>query len=91
MGDVHQVQNGGHVVLISSPFAGHIIPLLDLAQHLSAYYHVTCVVSASKLVVIKRFGLLIENENNTLVSTQSGIDFIGLFDHNDKAFEVSVI
>ncbi|CAF1377673.1 unnamed protein product [Adineta ricciae] len=89
MTDTDQIQNNGHVVLIAPPFDGHAIPLLDLARHLSVHFHVTYLISASKLNFIKQHGYLVEKENNKVVSTDTGIDFIGLFDHNDADFEVT--
>jgi hypothetical protein len=91
MATVQQLKNAGHVVLITSPFFGHIIPLLDFAKRLSVYHHVTYVVSASILDVLKQREFLTEYENNKLVSTQFGIDFIGIFDQNDNNYEVSSV
>ena len=75
----------GHVVLITSPFFGHIIPLLDLAKRLSIHHHVSYIVSASKLHALKQRGLLDE----TSTSSQSRLHIVGLFDNNDEDIEVS--
>ncbi|CAF1484701.1 unnamed protein product [Adineta steineri] len=91
MEDTHEIKNEGHVVLIAPPFFGHIIPLLDFAKLLSAYYRVTVIVSASKLDTLKQRGLAFEDDNKKLVHAHSGIDLIGIFDHNDEDYEVSSI
>ncbi|CAF0856351.1 unnamed protein product [Adineta steineri] len=89
MGDIHEIKNDGHVVLVPLPFFGHIIPFLDFAKFLSAYYHVTVIVSASKLDTLKQRGFAFEDDNKKLVHAHSGIDLIGIFDHNDEDYEVS--
>ncbi|CAF1112664.1 unnamed protein product [Adineta steineri] len=89
MGDIHEIKNDGHVVLIAPPFFGHIIPFLDFAKLLSAYYHITVIVSASKLDTLKQRGLAFEDDNKKLIHAHSGIDLIGIFDHNDADYEIS--
>ena len=79
----------GHIVLITSPLFGHMIPLLDLAKRLSSHYHVTYVVSVSKLDVLKRHGFLDKNEYENDDLTQSRLEIIGLNDGNDADYEVS--
>ncbi len=92
MADAHtETKNVGHLVLITSPFFGHMIPLLDFAKRLSIHHHVTYVVSASKLDALKRHGFLDENENENSGSTQSRLEFIGLIDGNDDDYKVSGI
>jgi hypothetical protein len=92
MADIHtETGNVGHVVLVTSPFFGHMIPLLDFAKRLSVHHHVTYVVSASKLDVLKRRGFLDENQNENSGSTQSNLEIIGLFDGNDGDYEVSLV
>lgn len=91
MADIHEKHKTGHVVLIAPPLGGHMIPMLDLAKHLSAYCHVTYVMSASKLGFVKRLGFLVENEDKQLAPTHSGINFMCLDDHNDDDYEVSLI
>ncbi|CAF3750851.1 unnamed protein product [Rotaria sp. Silwood1] len=92
MTTVEQLKKVGHVVMISPPFFGHIIPLLDLGKRLSVHHHVTYIVSASKLDGIKQRGFLVDNENNpTNDSTRSEIEFIGIFDNNDSDYEVKTI
>ena len=51
-----------HWVLISSPFFGHIIPLLDLSKVLSSHQSVTFVTSASKIQVLKQRGGIVRWE-----------------------------
>ncbi len=80
-----ETRNMGHIILITSPFFGHMIPLLDFARRLSLYHHVTYIVSASKLDALKQCGFLDENND----STQSMLKIIGLFDGNDDDYEVS--
>ena len=75
----------GHIVIITSPFFGHVIPLLDLAKRLCVHHHVSYVVSASKLEVLKQRRLLDEND----ASSQSKLEIIGLLDGNDNDIEVS--
>ncbi len=87
--NVDQSRDVGHVVIISSPFFGHIIPMLDFAKRLSEYHYVTYVVSASKLDTLKRRGFISKNINNNNVNYRSRLEFIGLFDCNDDDFEVS--
>jgi hypothetical protein len=84
-------RNLGHLVLITPPFFGHMIPLLDFAKRLSLYHHVTYVASASKIDTLKQRGFLDENENEKSGSTQSMLEIIGLFDGNDDDYEVSLI
>jgi hypothetical protein len=91
MEEIQPLKNLGHVVLISSPFFGQMIPILDFAKRLSIYYHVTFVTSASKLDVLKQREFLVEHLNKKLVSSYSQIDLIGIFDHNDDDYEVSSI
>ncbi len=89
MVDTHtEIRNVGHIVIIASPFFGHMIPLVDFAKRLSLHHHVTYVSSASKLEVLKQRGFFDENENE---STQSRLEIIGLFDDNDEDYEVSLI
>jgi hypothetical protein len=86
--DTHtETRNVGHIVLITSPFFGHMIPILDFAKRLSLHHHVTYVVSASKLNILKQYGFLDENSG----STQSRLEIIGLYDGNDDDYEVSLI
>lgn len=90
MVDIHnETKHIGHLVVITSPFFGHMIPLLDFAKRLSLYHHVTYVVSISKLDLLKRHGFIDENETNN--TTQTKLEFIGLFDNNDDDYEVSSI
>ena len=77
----------GHVVLITAPLFGHMIPLLDFAKRLSEYHHVTYIVSASKLDILKQHVSINQTETNTLI--QSRIEFIGLLDGNDDDYQVS--
>ncbi len=92
MADTHtETRNVGHIVLITSPLFGHMLPLLDFAKRLSLHHHVTYVVSASKLDMLKQRGFLDENENENSGSTQSRLEIIGLFDGNDDDYEVSLI
>lgn len=81
----------GHVVIITSPFFGHIIPLLDLAKRLSLQHHVSFVISAAKLDVLKRRGYLEDEYQNQNVTSlhPSRLKFIGLFDGNINDIEVS--
>ncbi|CAF1613062.1 unnamed protein product, partial [Adineta ricciae] len=73
----------GHIVLITSPFFGHIVPILDFARRLSAYHHVTYIVSASKLYLLKQRGLIDDSSD----SSESKLDIIGLNDGNDHNYE----
>lgn len=91
MPEIQPFENKGHIVLITPPFFGHIFPLLDFAEQLSKQHHVTYVVSASKLDALKDRGMLIEDGDNKLISSNSQINFIGLFDHNDDTYEISSI
>ncbi|UJR12600.1 hypothetical protein I4U23_016775 [Adineta vaga] len=76
----------GHVVVITSPLFGHIIPLLDFAKRLSEYHYVTYIISASKLDILKPYVFTNKTETNTTI--QSGIEFIGLIDGiNDDYLE----
>lgn len=88
--DIHAKRtNVGHVVLITSPLFGHMIPLLDFAERLSEHHYVTYIVSASKLDALKRYKFLDENEDSN--STQARLQFIGLIDGNDDDYKVSDI
>jgi hypothetical protein len=92
MGDIYtETRNVGHSVLITSPFFGHMIPLLDFAKRLSIHHHVTFVVSASKLDMLKQRGFIDQNDNENGNSTQSNLQIIGLFDGNNQDYEVSFI
>ncbi|CAF1490286.1 unnamed protein product [Adineta ricciae] len=77
----------GHVVLITAPLFGHMIPLLDFAKRLSEYHHVTYIVSASKLDILKQHVSINQTEANT--SIQSRIEFIGLLDGNNDDYQVT--
>lgn len=81
-----EIKDFGHVVLITSPLFGHMIPLLDFAKRLSMHHHVTYIASTSKLDTLKTLGLLDESENTN--ATQSRLEFIGLFDGNDDDYKV---
>lgn len=70
----------GYVVIVSPPFFGHLIPLLDLAKTLSQYHHVTFVLSSSKLDDLKRRELIPKIVN---------LEFIRLFDNNDEDYQIS--
>ncbi|CAF1300067.1 unnamed protein product [Adineta ricciae] len=73
-------ERNGHVVIVSIPRLGHVIPMLDLAKHLSTGCNVTFVVSQSILDKIKEMGL-ISHENTT-----DRLEFIGLLDsRNDES------
>lgn len=86
MADIRAKRNNiGHVVLITSPLFGHMIPLLDFAERLSEYHHVTYIVSASKLDALKQYKLLDENRS----STQPRLELVGLIDGNDDDYKVS--
>lgn len=74
----------GHIVLITSPFYGHMIPILDLAKRLSTHHHVTYIVSTSKLDMLRRRGFV---HNDT--SVESNLELIGLADGNSEDYEVS--
>ena len=88
MAEIHTGTNDvGHLVLITSPLFGHMIPLLDFAKRLSMHHHVTYIASASKLDMLKTLGLLDESEISN--STQSRLEFIGLFDGNDDDYKVN--
>lgn len=77
----------GHIVIITSPFFGHIIPLLDFARRLSVDHHVTYVMSATKLDALKQRGFLDESSDVSL----SRLEMIGLLDDNNEDIEVSLI
>ena len=81
---VYSIKNivDGHVILITSPFYGHMIPLLDFAKRLSEHHYVTYIASASKLGTLKQHASVDENNNSRL-------KFIGLNDGNDDDYEVS--
>lgn len=81
----NETKNIGHIVVITSPLFGHMIPLLDFAKYLSLHHHVTYIVSASKLDVLKRRGFLDENSD----SVETRLEIIGLVDGNDDDNEVS--
>jgi hypothetical protein len=68
-----------------------MIPLLDFAKRLSIHHHVTFVVSASKLDMLKQRGFIDQNDNENGNSTQSNLQIIGLFDGNNQDYEVSFI
>lgn len=78
------VTDFGHIVVVSPPFFGHLIPLLDLAKRLSEYHHVTFVLSSSKLGELKQRQLIPGN-----VDHQSRLQFIELFDQNEEDYEVN--
>ncbi|CAF1529516.1 unnamed protein product, partial [Adineta ricciae] len=77
----------GHVVLITAPLFGHMIPLLDFAKRLSEYHHVTYIVSASKLDILKQHVFI--NQSETNISKQLRIEFIGLLDGNNDDYQVT--
>ncbi|UJR11563.1 hypothetical protein I4U23_015743 [Adineta vaga] len=83
----NKTRNIGHIVLITSPFYGHMIPILDLAKRLAVHHHVTYIVSASKLDILKRRGFIDGNEKND--SSQSKLEIIGLFDGNNDDYEAT--
>ncbi|UJR34485.1 hypothetical protein I4U23_021893 [Adineta vaga] len=77
MQTIRQIEpSNGHVVIISIPRLGHIIPMLDFAKHLSLYCHVTFIVSISILDKIKN--------NNT-----NQLEFIGLLDNINNENKIS--
>ena len=79
----------GHIVLIASPFYGHMIPILDFAKRLSIHHHVTYIVSASKLDMLQRRGFIDEITNESDSSVQPKLDVIGIRDGNNDDYEVS--
>ncbi len=80
----------GHIVVLTSPFFGHIIPLLDLAKRLSTYHDVSYIVSVSKINILQRRGFLDEYRvDNSVHPFKSRLKVIGLLDGNDNELEVS--
>nr|ACD54606.1 UDP-glucosyl transferase-like protein [Adineta vaga] len=80
-------RNTGHIVLITSPFYGHIIPMIDLAKRLAVHHYVTYIVSVSKLDMLKHRGFIDENETNDL--NDSRLEIIGLYDGNNDDYEAT--
>ena len=74
-------QNTGYVVIVSPPFFGHLIPLLDLAKTLTEFHHVTFVLSSSKLDELKRRELIPKNLD---------LEFVQLFDNNNEEYQVQI-
>lgn len=85
IGIYSETAGSGHLVLITSPFFCHMIPLLDLAMRLSEYHHVSYVVSSSKLNKLKEYASFDENTNSPI---NSRLKFIGLNDGNDDDYQV---
>ncbi|CAF1659083.1 unnamed protein product, partial [Adineta ricciae] len=76
-----ETKSYAHIVLITSPFYGHMIPILDFAKRLAVHHHITYIVSESKRQMLTKRGFIDESQTNLQV--------IGLFDDNNDDYEAT--
>ncbi|GAV06794.1 hypothetical protein RvY_16722 [Ramazzottius varieornatus] len=66
-----------HVLCLTIPAYGHIIPLLEFAKKISAQHHVTFIVSSDKMEEIRQREVLTTEQNNQLevLALNDGVAF----------------